>query len=57
MMCHLTAVWLLYKQPYDLVDKGRDLFDLLEASFLADEVVRKRRPKSKPEPRVRRRGR
>jgi AcrR family transcriptional regulator len=33
-MCHLTAVWLLYRQPYDLVDKGREMFDLLEASFL-----------------------
>jgi AcrR family transcriptional regulator len=33
-MCHLTAVWLLYKRPYDLVEKGREMFDLLEASFL-----------------------
>ena len=33
-MCQLTAVWLLYRRPYDLVAKGREAFDLLEASFL-----------------------
>jgi AcrR family transcriptional regulator len=33
-LCHLTAVWLLYKQPYDLVQRGTELFDLLERSFL-----------------------
>jgi AcrR family transcriptional regulator len=33
-MCQLTAVWLLYRRPYDLVDRGRALFDLVEKSFL-----------------------
>jgi AcrR family transcriptional regulator len=33
-MCHLTAVWLLYRRPYELVDRGREMFDLLETSFL-----------------------
>jgi AcrR family transcriptional regulator len=33
-LCHLTAVWLLYRRPYDLVERGREMFDLLEASFL-----------------------
>lgn len=33
-MCQLTAVWLLYRRPYDLVDRGRELFDLVEKSFL-----------------------
>jgi AcrR family transcriptional regulator len=32
-MCHLTAVWLLYRRPYDLVARGREMFDLLERSF------------------------
>jgi len=35
-MCQLTAVWLLYRRPYDLVARGRELFDLVERSFLAD---------------------
>lgn len=34
-MCHLTAVWLLYRRPYDLVERGGELFDRLEISFLA----------------------
>lgn len=34
-MCHLTAVWLLYRQPYDLVRRGLELFDFLDASFAA----------------------
>lgn len=34
-LCHLTAVWLLYRRPYDLVVRGRELFDRLERSFLA----------------------
>jgi AcrR family transcriptional regulator len=33
-LCQLTAVWLLYRQPYDLVARGTELFDLAEASFL-----------------------
>lgn len=33
-MCQLTAVWLLYRRPYDLVERGRELFDLVEKSFL-----------------------
>lgn len=33
-LCHLTAVWLLYRQPYDLVARGRHMFDLAEASFV-----------------------
>lgn len=33
-MCHLTAVWLLYRRPYDLVQRGGELFDLLERSFV-----------------------
>lgn len=33
-LCHLTAVWLLYRQPYELVDRGTAMFDLTEASFL-----------------------
>jgi len=33
-MCHLTAVWLLYRRPYDLVQRGAEMFDLVEASFL-----------------------
>lgn len=35
-MCHLTAVWLLYRRPYDLVKRGEELFDRIELSFLAD---------------------
>jgi AcrR family transcriptional regulator len=34
-MCHLTAVWLLYRRPYDLVQRGEELFDRIELSFLA----------------------
>lgn len=33
-ICQLTAVWLLYRRPYDLVDRGRELFDLVEKSFI-----------------------
>jgi AcrR family transcriptional regulator len=33
-MCQLTAVWLLYRRSYDLVERGRELFDLVEKSFL-----------------------
>lgn len=33
-MCQLTAVWLLYGEPYDLVQRGSELFDRLEKSFL-----------------------
>jgi AcrR family transcriptional regulator len=33
-LCQLTAVWLLYRRPYDLVERGRELFDLVEKSFL-----------------------
>jgi hypothetical protein len=32
-LCHLTAVWLLYRRPYDLVERGQKLFDRLELSF------------------------
>jgi AcrR family transcriptional regulator len=35
-LCHLTAVWLLYRRPYDLVERGRELFYLVERSFLAE---------------------
>jgi AcrR family transcriptional regulator len=34
-LCHLTAVWLLYRRPYDLVTRGCELFDRLELAFLA----------------------
>lgn len=33
-LCHLTSVWLLYRQPYELVDRGTAMFDLTEVSFL-----------------------
>jgi AcrR family transcriptional regulator len=33
-LCQLTAVWLLYRRPYDLVARGRQMFDLAERSFL-----------------------
>jgi AcrR family transcriptional regulator len=39
-MCHLTAVWLLYRRPYDLVERGQDMFDLLESSFLRKTPAR-----------------
>jgi AcrR family transcriptional regulator len=42
-MCHLTAVWLLYRRPYDLVERGRELFDRLELSFLAGTRLGRRR--------------
>jgi AcrR family transcriptional regulator len=35
-MCHLTAVWLLYRRPYDLVRRGTEMFDLVETSFLSE---------------------
>lgn len=41
-MCQLTAVWLLYRQPYDLVQRGAEMFDLLERSFLRERVGRAR---------------
>jgi hypothetical protein len=28
-----VAVWLLYGEPYDLVERGSELFDRLEVSF------------------------
>ena len=34
-LCHLTAVWLLYRRPYDLAARGQQLFDRLELSFRA----------------------
>lgn len=42
-MCHLTAVWLLYRRPYDLVQRGEELFDWIELSFLAGGSSRGRR--------------
>lgn len=41
-LCHLTAVWLLYRRPYDLVERGSALFDRLEMSFLVKRGRRKR---------------
>ncbi len=41
-LCHLTAVWLLYRQPYDLVERGTELFDLVEKSFLNDARSREK---------------
>jgi AcrR family transcriptional regulator len=41
-MCHLTAVWLLYRRPYGLVQRGADMFDLLERSFLHERAARRR---------------
>ena len=41
-LCHLTAVWLLYRRPYDLVERGSALFDRLEMSFWAKRGRRKR---------------
>lgn len=41
-MCHLTAVWLLYRRPYDLVQRGEALFDRIELSFLAGSTGRAR---------------
>lgn len=32
-LCQLTAVWLLYRRPYDLVERGQELFDRLEMAF------------------------
>ena len=34
-LCQLTAVWLLYRRPYDLARKGEELFDRLELGFQA----------------------
>ena len=42
-MCHLTAVWLLYARPYDLVDRGKQLFGLVEKSLIQPKR-RKARP-------------
>ena len=42
-LCHLTAVWLLYRQPYDLVERGCALFDRLELAFQAKGRPAKRR--------------
>jgi AcrR family transcriptional regulator len=41
-MCHLTAVWLLYRQPYDLAQRGAEMFDLLERSFVRERAGRTR---------------
>ncbi len=40
-LCHLTAVWLLYGRPYDLVARGTTMFDLAEASFLRRSIARR----------------
>jgi AcrR family transcriptional regulator len=32
-MCHLTAVWLLYDQPFDLCRKGEAAFAALDRTF------------------------
>ncbi len=42
-LCHLTAVWLLYRRPYDLVERGSALFDRLEMSFLTKSRRRRRK--------------
>jgi AcrR family transcriptional regulator len=42
-LCHLTAVWLLYRRPYDLVERGSALFDRLEIAFLAKGSPRPRK--------------
>lgn len=39
-LCQLTAVWLLYRQPFDLVDRGTEMFDLTEVSFLRKKLTR-----------------
>jgi AcrR family transcriptional regulator len=44
-LCHLTAVWLLYGRPYDLVARGQELFDRLELSFRAKRRIAKRSTK------------
>jgi len=31
-MCHPTAVWLPYRRPNDLVQRGKELFDGIEKS-------------------------
>jgi hypothetical protein len=41
-MCQLTAVWLLYRQPYDLVQRGAEMFDLLERGFLRERASLRR---------------
>jgi AcrR family transcriptional regulator len=41
-MCQLTAVWLLYRQPYDLVQRGAEMFDLLERAFLRERSTPRR---------------
>jgi AcrR family transcriptional regulator len=41
-MCHLTAVWLLYRRPFDLVQRGAEMFDLLERSFRRERMARRR---------------
>jgi AcrR family transcriptional regulator len=45
-LCHLTAVWLLYRRPYDLVERGQELFDRLEISFRSTARRKGRRRKS-----------
>ncbi|MBV8192534.1 MAG: TetR/AcrR family transcriptional regulator [Alphaproteobacteria bacterium] len=40
-MCQLTAVWLLYRQPYDLVQRGAEMFDLLERAFVRERAARR----------------
>jgi AcrR family transcriptional regulator len=39
-LCQLTAVWLLYGRRYDLVERGMEMFDLAEASFLRNKPIR-----------------
>lgn len=43
-LCQLTAVWLLYGRPYDLVERGMEMFDLAEASFLRRKPIRTKLP-------------
>ncbi|MBS0220169.1 MAG: TetR/AcrR family transcriptional regulator [Proteobacteria bacterium] len=40
-LCHLTAVWLLYSRPYDLVERGQELFDRLERAFRTSKKGRR----------------
>jgi len=40
-LCQLTAVWLLYRRPYDLVSRGTEMFDFAEKAFLRNHPGRK----------------
>jgi AcrR family transcriptional regulator len=42
-LCQLTAVWLLYSRPYDLVERGGRMFELVERSFLPAKARKSRR--------------